>query len=228
MPHTDTLPPPPPLAQSATHPPQDNSRWLGVCMGMAILGYLLPWHSPIGRDFLVNSWSVAWIVLGLMAFWWTHRLRHVGLSVVTWLGLAGWIGVQSLIVDIRYPHALMFPIGGLVVVALVATAASNVTDKSRLLTRVFGVAFVMAVLTFAIQIMQILQYQIAWQGWIIARSTANPTRFDGNFGKPTTPRTRLCWHCAACCICCSRRLAMGSCLASAWQRGGIAKYIAWG
>lgn len=182
-PHTDTPPSVPPVAQPASQPPPDNSRWLGMCIGMAILGYLLPWHSPIGRDFLVNSWSVAWIVLGLMAFWWTHRLRHVGLSVVTWLGLAGWIGVQSLIVDIRYPHALMFPIGGLLIVAWVGAAASNVTDKARLLTRVFGAAFVMAVLTFAIQIMQILHYQIVWQGWIIARSTANPTRFDGNFGQ---------------------------------------------
>ena len=183
MPHTDTLPPPPPLAQSATHPPQDNSRWLGWCMGMAILGYLLPWHSPIGRDFLVNSWSFAWIVAGVMAWLWVYPARHVGLSVVTWLGLAGWLGVQPLLVDIRYPHALIFPIGSLLVVALLTWVASNVTDKARLLTRVFGAAFVMAVLTFAIQIMQILQYQIAWQGWIIARSTANPTRFDGNFGQ---------------------------------------------
>ncbi len=162
----------------------DHSRWFAMCMGIAILGYLLPWHSPLGRDFLVNSFSFGFICLGLAGFFWQNTVKQMSLSVMSWGLLALWLLMQSKLVTIAYPDALVFPIICLVIVALTAWAVSNIADKALLLNRLFPFVYVMALLTFAIQVMQIGSYQISWQGWVIARGAANGSRLDGNFGQP--------------------------------------------
>lgn len=162
----------------------DPSHWFTICLGIAILGYLLPWHSPLGRDFLVNSFSFGFICLGLAGFFWQNRIRQMSLSVVSWGALALWLLVQAQLVTIAYPDALVFPIVCLVIVALTAWATSHIADKAVLLNRLFPFAYAMALVTFAIQLMQIGHYQITWEGWVIARGAANGSRLDGNFGQP--------------------------------------------
>lgn len=154
-----------------------------LTMGGVIFCYLLPWHSPLGKDFLVNTLPFIIICLGIAEFVWWHRVVQVSLSAVTWLLLAMLLSVQPLFLTIAYPDALIFPITCLLVVALVATVTSNISDKKALLNRVFLAGFIMALLTFAIQVMQMFRYQIEWGGWVIARGTPNGMRFDANFGQ---------------------------------------------
>lgn len=154
-----------------------------LTMGGVIFCYLLPWHSPLGKDFLVNTLPFIIICLGIAEFVWWHRVVQVSLSAVTWLLLAMLLSVQPLFLTIAYPDALIFPITCLLVVALVATVTNNISDKKALLNRVFLAGFIMASLTFAIQVMQMFRYQIEWGGWVIARGTPNGMRFDANFGQ---------------------------------------------
>lgn len=168
---------------------QNVTRWFALCMGLAILSYLIPWHSPLGRDFPVNVFAFVFICAGLIGSVWRPSfnraisLRQISLATVTWLLLACLLLVQSWLLPIRYPDALIFPIGCLVVVSLVSLVSSNVVYKAKLLNTVFFASFIMAGLTFAIQIMQTQHYQIAWEGWVIARGSSNGGRFDGNFGQ---------------------------------------------
>lgn len=158
-------------------------KWLPVCLGIAILGYLLPWHSPLGRDFLVNAFSFGFVCLGIAGFVWWQTIRQISLSVLTWLLLAGLLCIQPLLLNIAYPDALIFPIVCLIVVGSVGSVASNIDNKAKLLNWLFLSAFIVGILTFAVQVMQMFNYQIAWKGWIIARGTPNGMRFDANFGQ---------------------------------------------
>lgn len=158
-------------------------RWFAICLSIAILGYLLPWHSPLGRDFLVNAFSFAFVCFGIAGFVWWQNIRQISLSVITWLLLAMLLCVQPFVLTIAYPDALIFPIVCLVTVALAGTVASNIEHKAKLLNTLFFASFVVGVLTFAVQVMQMFHYQIAWHGWVIARGTPNGMRFDANFGQ---------------------------------------------
>ena len=173
------------MSNSAIFPPSsfDSSKWFAICMGIAILGYLLPWHSPLGRDFLVNSFSFGFVCLGVAGFMWGQVIRQVSLSAITWILLAALLILQPFILKIAYPDALIFPCFCLIVVALTALSASNATDKAGLLNRLFLASFVMAILTVAVQVLQMFSYQIALGGWVIARGTPNGMRFDANFGQ---------------------------------------------
>ncbi len=162
---------------------KDNSYWLASCLGLAVLCYLLPWHSPLGRDFLVNAIPFIFICLGIAGFVWWQAIRQVSLSAITWVLLAALLMLQPLILKIAYPDALIFPCFCLIVVALTTLSASNITDKAGLLNRLFLASFIMAIVTFAIQVMQIFSYQITLGGWVIARGTPNGMRFDANFGQ---------------------------------------------
>ncbi|MFW2176579.1 MULTISPECIES: O-antigen ligase family protein [unclassified Moraxella] len=168
---------------TAPHLDNDNSRWFALCMGLAVLCYLAPWHSPLGRDFLVNAMAFFPIVVGVIGFLLYYPIRQISLSVGTWLALAVLLGCQPLLHTLAYPDALIFPIACLFMVAMVAMVAGNVTDKSQLLNRFFIAVYVMALLTFFIQFSQMQNYQGFYKGWVIVRDNAQPNRYDGNFGQ---------------------------------------------
>lgn len=153
--------------------------------GLSILGYLLPYHSPLGRDFLVNSYSFVWVALAVMVFFWQNPVdkKRLNISVYTWLSFAVLLIFQGLFKDIAYPDALIFPIASLLLVALVAVAGSQIIDKTFLLNRLFTFVYIMALATFAIQIAQINNWTYYLGGWVIIRDNALPTRLDGNFGQ---------------------------------------------
>lgn len=170
-----------PSMPSHTFP--QHTRWFSLFMGLAILTYLMPWHSPLGRDFVVNATAFGCVTLGLAAFFWQNPITKLSPSVVTWLLLALLILCQPLFNRIAYPDALIFPVISLVVVALTAVVGSNIEDKSTLLNRLFIAVYIMAGITFLIQMMQTQGYQIDYKGWVIARGNANGGRYDGNFGQ---------------------------------------------
>ena len=160
-------------------------RFFVIFIGLSILGYLLPYHSPLGRDFLVNSFSFICIAIGLFGFFWQNPLANVRFhaSIVSWLLFAVLLLVQPLFLHISYPDALLFPIVCLLVVALTSFASSQVIDKRLFLNRLFVFAYVMALATFVIQIMQINDWTYNLGSWVIIRNNALPTRLDGNFGQ---------------------------------------------
>ena len=52
-------------------PPQtlnQDIRLFILLMGFAILTYLMPWHSPLGRDFVVNATAFGFVSLAAAAF----------------------------------------------------------------------------------------------------------------------------------------------------------------
>ena len=172
------------MPSAHTHPiyPQPL-RWFALCIGLAIITYLMPWHSPLGRDFVVNASAFCMVALGVAGFAWYHPLQKINASVFSWLTLAALILAQPLFNHIAYPDALIFPVASLVLVALTALVASNIADKAKLLNYLFVAVYLMAILTFIIQMMQTQGYQINYQGWVIARGNANGGRYDGNFGQ---------------------------------------------
>lgn len=164
---------------------QSTVRIFILFIGLSILGYLLPYHSPLGRDFLVNSYSFVYVAVGLACFFWQSPIdkERIHLSVWSWLSFAVLLGLQGLFLDIAYPDALIFPIASLLVVALVAVASSQIVDRALLLNRLFVFAYIMAIATFIIQIAQINNWTYSIGGWVVVRDNALPTRLDGNFGQ---------------------------------------------
>ncbi|WP_019520013.1 O-antigen ligase family protein [Faucicola boevrei] len=163
---------------------REPSIFFAIAVGVAILGYLLPYHSPLGRDFWVNSFSFIAVAFGVaVALFTLNRWRGVHLSVWTWLGFIVVLFAQLAFLPIAHPDALIFPIICLSLVAFASSVAYQFTDKALLLKILFGFAIVMAMITFIIQVMQIYDYTIFWQSWVIVRNNALPTRLDGNFGQ---------------------------------------------
>ena len=165
------------------HTFSQDIRLFTLFMGLAILTYLMPWHSPLGRDFIVNATAFGFVTLGLAAFFWQNSITRISKSVLTWLLLAVLILCQPLFNRIAYPDALMFPVVSLIVVALTAIVGTNIDHKAYLLNRLFIAVYIMAIITFMIQMMQMQGYQIDVKGWVIARGNANGGRYDGNFGQ---------------------------------------------
>lgn len=153
------------------------------CVGLAILSYLLPYHSPLGRDFLVNSFPFAVLCLGIASFFYQNKIQKFSISILTWFALIVFLMIQPIFVEIAFVDALIFPIFCLLVVGLVATVASNIQSKQQFLYRLFIFVYLMAICTFIIQIMQINDKQIFLKGWIFIRDNAIANRFDGNFGQ---------------------------------------------
>ena len=52
-------------------------RLFTLFMGLAILTYLMPWHSPLGRDFVVNATAFGFISLAIAAFFGKTRLQRL-------------------------------------------------------------------------------------------------------------------------------------------------------
>ncbi|ELA07981.1 hypothetical protein MOMA_05456 [Moraxella macacae 0408225] len=163
---------------------REPSIVFAIAVGVAILGYLLPYHSPLGRDFLVNDFSFITVAFGTaVALFTQNHWRGVHLSAWTWLGFITILLGQLVFLPIAHPDALIFPIICLVLVIFSSSIAYQFTDKALLLNIVFGFAIVMALTTFIIQIMQIYDYTVFWQNWVIVRNNALPNRLDGNFGQ---------------------------------------------
>ena len=171
------------LSSTPPQTPNQDIRLFTLLMGLAILTYLMPWHSPLGRDFVVNATAFGFICLAIAAFFWQNPITKLSKSVLTWLLLALLIGCQPLFNHIAYPDALIFPVISLLVIALTALIGSNIENKANLLNRLFIAVYLMAIITFMIQMMQMSGYQIDYKGWVIARGNANGGRYDGNFGQ---------------------------------------------
>ena len=171
------------LPSTPPQTPNQDTRLFTLWMGFAILTYLMPWHSPLGRDFVVNATAFGFVSLAIAAFFWQNSITKFGKSVLTWLLLALLIVCQPLFNPIAYPDALIFPVISLVVVALTALIGSNIENKANFLNRLFIAVYLMAIITFMIQMMQMSGYQIDYKGWVIARGNANGGRYDGNFGQ---------------------------------------------
>ena len=81
-------------------------RLFTLFMGLAILTYLMPWHSPLGRDFVVNATAFGFVSLAIAAFFWQNPITKFSKSVLTWLLLALLIVCQPLFNHIAYPCLL--------------------------------------------------------------------------------------------------------------------------
>ncbi len=182
------------MINSATVSPNSRDITLfSTGIGLSILGYLIPLHSPIGHDFLINVVSFIVISLNLAGIYLskfrTLTLKDYSLSIYTWLALTILLSVQPLLSSIKYPDALIFPIGSLILVMLASFTTSNllntVTVKRQFLNQLSIWLYVMLILTFAIQIMQALHYEIRLpNGLPLTRLSNFPNRLDGNFGQP--------------------------------------------
>lgn len=147
--------------------------WFAICIGLSILGYLIPLHTVVGKDFIPNAFSFICMAFGLMIFFPMQKLKDMSLASYTWFLLAGYLLCQTFLGFIRYPDAMIFPIVCLLVVGLLTLASSNIDNKQAFLDKVFIASYVMAILSFIIQIMQILDVQ-----WVI--NFVNITHLAGN------------------------------------------------
>lgn len=162
---------------------QKTNIFFILCIGMSILGYIIPVHSPYGHDFLTNALSFALIAIGCALWVFKQKPQFFSISILTWLSLAVVILMQPTLNHIRYPDALIFPVLCLFLVALASTIASNIQDKTQFLNVLSGFVYVTLIITFAIQVMQVFDYQITWHNWPVTRLAAIDGRMDGNFGQ---------------------------------------------
>ena len=89
--------------------------------------------------------------------------------------------MSAIIQSHRLPLMPYLPVISLVVVALTALIGSNIENKANFLNRLFIAVYLMAIITFMIQMMQ-SKAIIDYKGWVIARGN-NGGRYDGNFGQ---------------------------------------------
>lgn len=177
-----------------------------TCIGLSILGYLNPLHSPIGHDFLPNVISFIVISLGvgvaLLQRQPSVSLKQYSLSIYTWLAFAFLLCIQPFLNPIRYVDALIFPIGSLILVTLVSVTASNLlttpAEKRQFIHELTGWLYMTLVLTFVIQVMQATNHAITINGWGVTRATALPDRLDGNFGQVN--HTAYAFLFGICCV----------------------------
>ena len=160
-------------------------------IGLSILGYLNPLHSPIGHDFLVNviSFIVIGLSIGMVLLNNAHRIRlqEFSISVYTWIALTILLCMQPMISVIRYADALIFPVGALILVAIASVLTTNVLNtrmaKRQFINQISVWLYVMLVLNFIVQVMQTLNYNITIGGFPVTRLAALADRMDGNFGQ---------------------------------------------
>lgn len=160
-----------------------------LSLGLSIVGYLNPLHSPMGHDYLPNAVSFFLVGLGIASYFFTQKNTSLkfSISTISWALLAMLLLIQPYLHYIRYPDALLFPILCLVMVVFASIATSNIAQTIEQKRQFFALlapfVYVMAGATFGIQIMQVLGYQITWHGWPVTRNNALPDRMDGNFGQ---------------------------------------------
>lgn len=160
-------------------------------IGLSILGYLNPLHSPIGHDFLVNviSFIVIGLSIGMVLLNNAHRIRlqEFSISVYTWIALTILLCMQPMISVIRYADALIFPVGALILVAIASVLTTNVLNtrmaKRQFINQISVWLYVMLVLNFIVQVMQTLNYNIIISGFPVTRLAALADRMDGNLGQ---------------------------------------------
>ena len=160
-------------------------------IGLSILGYLNPLHSPIGHDFLVNvvSFIVIGLSIGMVLLNNAHRIRlqEFSISVYTWIALTILLCMQPMISVIRYADALIFPVGALILVAIASVLTTNVLNtrmaKRQFINQISVWLYVMLVLNFIMQVMQTLNYNIIISGFPVTRLAALADRMDGNLGQ---------------------------------------------
>lgn len=195
-----------PNTTSFSNTPDKYSIWLfSSGIGLSILGYLNPLHSPIDHDFLVNAISFIIICLSLANVWLQKRsfaMKHYSLSIYTWISLATLLALQPLLHTIRYPDALMFPIAGLIVVTLISLMASNLLTtlqaKRQFINQISIYLYLTLILSFVVQVMQAMNYNISLAGWPVTRLTTIPDRLDGNFGQAN--HTAYAYIFGICCV----------------------------
>lgn len=147
--------------------------WFAICVGLSIIGYIIPLHTIVGKDFIPNGFSFICMAFALMIFFPMKKLEKFSLASYTWFLLAGYLLCQIFLGLIRYPDAMIFPIICLVVAGLLTLASSNIGNKHKFLDKVFIASYIMATISFIIQIMQILDIQ-----WVI--NFINITHRAGN------------------------------------------------
>lgn len=183
-----------PAMTSTAKPTEINDKSIFLFssgIGLSILGYLNPLHSPIGHDFLVNviSFIVIGLSIGMVLLNNAHRIRlqEFSISVYTWIALTILLCMQPMISVIRYADALIFPVGALILVAIASVLTTNVLNtrmaKRQFINQISVWLYVMLVLNFIVQVMQTLNYNITIGGFPVTRLAALADRMDGNFGQ---------------------------------------------
>lgn len=183
-----------PAVTSTAKPTEINDKSIFLFssgIGLSILGYLNPLHSPIGHDFLVNvvSFIVIGLSIGMVLLNNAHRIRlqEFSISVYTWIALSILLCMQPMISVIRYADALIFPVGALILVAIASVLTTNVLNtrmaKRQFINQISVWLYVMLVLNFIVQVMQTLNYNITIGGFPVTRLAALVDRMDGNFGQ---------------------------------------------
>ena len=165
-----------PAMTSTAKPTEINDKSIFLFssgIGLSILGYLNPLHSPIGHDFLVNviSFIVIGLSIGMVLLNNAHRIRlqEFSISVYTWIALTILLCMQPMISVIRYADALIFPVGALILVAIASVLTTNVLNtrmaKRQFINQISVWLYVMLVLNFIVQVMQTLNYNITIGGF---------------------------------------------------------------
>lgn len=84
------------LPSTPPQTPNQDTRLFTLWMGFAILTYLMPWHSPLGRDFVVNATAFGFVSLAIAAF--LAKLDYKVWQICAYLVAASAIDCMSAII----------------------------------------------------------------------------------------------------------------------------------
>lgn len=148
--------------------------WLAFFIMLMIVSFLSPFHSVvIGYDLFAGLFRYILISFGLIGFLLLTELKKMTISTLTWWLLAFLIFCHILFMSVSYPDGMIFDIGALFCVSLLGVATSNIINKPKFLNIIFGGAYIMALGSLSIQIMQIFEFQ-----WIVGHTQL--THLAGN------------------------------------------------
>lgn len=148
--------------KSATQCKLHSDGWFAFFIMLMIICFLTPIHSfVVGYDFLSGIVKYVFVAFGLVGFYLlVPSIRKISYSTFTWWALALLVAFHVLFMPVPYPDGMMFPISALIIAGILGWAGSNIIDKSKFLDIIFLGAYVVAIASFMIQIMQLFDVQL--------------------------------------------------------------------
>ena len=142
------------------------------------------YHLPLGFDLYHNLIVACILSIGLTAcFLLRFKEIKIPYSIITWMLLLGLIIIQPLIHNIAYSDYLIFPIGTLILIIILAIAIANIDDKKAFLNNYLMIFVGFMVLTVVIQLLQLRGYNAAYNDLVIFPAAIS-SRLDANFSQP--------------------------------------------
>lgn len=164
-----------------------NEIILSVLIGLAYLyGVLSPQHYlPSVLDLYISLGVASTVCFGIILYLIRGKLDKLSYTSVLCIFFAAVIVIQPVINTIDYSGRLLFPVGSLLLMAVLSMVIANIKDKSILIMSLMLALYFGGIFTVISQLLQLLPLSYPmWLEPFIFTNGINNTRPYGNVGQP--------------------------------------------